>query len=193
MKINAAGYWEDMSPHDIQEEHVFDVNLCVQIKSFLKGENTTSVADLGCGLGNYTNELNKDGIIQCDGFDGNPKTPVLTNDMCKVMDLSKPCVFGESGKTYNWVLSLEVGEHIPKEYEHIYIDNICNTAEHGIILSWAIKGQGGMGHVNCQNNDYIINVIERKGFAYDKDASNVLRKKATLSWFKNTIMVFRRT
>lgn len=29
-----------------------------QIKLFLKGENTTSVADLGCGLGNYTNEIN---------------------------------------------------------------------------------------------------------------------------------------
>lgn len=189
MKINAVGYWEDMSPHDIQKEHAFDDRLCAQIKLFLKGENTTSVADLGCGLGNYTNEINKDGTIQCEGFDGNPATPILTNDMCKVLDLSKPYVFG---KTYDWVMSLEVGEHIPKEYEHILIDNICNAAEHGVILSWAIKGQGGAGHVNCQNNDYIINVMGGKGFAYDEDASSTLRKNATLSWFKNTVMVFRK-
>lgn len=89
-------------------------------------------------------------------------------------------------------MSLEVGEHIPKEYEHILIDNICNAAEHGVILSWAIKGQGGAGHVNCQNNAYIIDVMRGKGFAYDTDASSTLRKNATLSWFKNTVMVFRK-
>ena len=178
-----------MSPHDIQTEHAFDAKLCAQIKLFLKSENAKSIADMGCGLGNYTSELNKDGTFQCEGFDGNPATPVLTNDTCKVLDLSKSHEFG---KTYDWVMSLEVGEHIPKEYEHILIDNLCKSTEHGVILSWAIIGQGGAGHVNCQNNDYIIDVMGNKGFTYDSLASNEMRKNATLSWFKNTVMVFRK-
>lgn len=62
MKIDDRGYWYDMSQHDIQTEHVFDKMLCSQIKLFLKEENSTSVADLGCGLGYYTDEINKDGI-----------------------------------------------------------------------------------------------------------------------------------
>ena len=38
-----------MCESDIQEE---------QIKSFFLGENARTVVDLGCGLGNYTEQLN---------------------------------------------------------------------------------------------------------------------------------------
>lgn len=188
MKINKTGFWEDMTINDINIEHAFDINLCNDIKIFLKDENTKSVVDLGCGLGKYTNELKK--IVQtCDGFDGNPSTKELTNGECDILDLSKTHVFDNK---YDWVLSLEVGEHIPKEYENIFIDNLCNNCINGIIISWAIEGQPGAGHVNCQNNEYIIDKIESKGFEYDLIASENLRHGSSLWWFKKTIMIFRK-
>ena len=41
-------------------------------------------------------------------------------------------------------MSLEVGEHLPQEFENIFIHNLHNNNKSGILLSWAIKGQGDM-------------------------------------------------
>ena len=79
-----------------------------------------------------------------------------------------------------------------KEYEHVFIDNICNNCIYGMVISWAIKDQGGKGHFNEQNNDYIIDKIESKGFSYDIKSSEILRNASSLWWFKKTIMVFRK-
>ena len=51
--------------------------------------------------------------------------------------------------------SLEVAEHIPLENEEAYLDNCCKLCEIGCILSWALPGQGGLGHVNEQPNEYV--------------------------------------
>jgi len=188
MKINAHGFWEDMSVHDVSKEHAFDSRLCQAITQFFIDEHATTIVDLGCGSGLYTNALNNEHMT-CDGFDGNPNTPVLTESKCNILDLSQMHTFETP---YHWVLSLEVGEHLPKEFEEKFIDNICNACERGMVISWAVKGQGGMGHVNCQNNDYVRETIEQKGFLYDVESSNHFRKKCQLSWFRNTVMVFRK-
>ena len=83
------------------------------------------------GLGKYTIEL-KTKVQTCDG---NPSTKELNNGVCDILDLSKTHVFDNK---YDWVLSLEVGEHIPKEYENIFIDNLCNNCINGIIISWVL-------------------------------------------------------
>jgi len=41
---------------------------------------------------------------------------------------------------YDWVISLEVAEHIPAESEAIYLDNIVRHAREGVVLSWAVPG-----------------------------------------------------
>ena len=182
MIINANGYWEGT---DVNDNHVFDASLCNALKDFFKKQNAHSVVDIGCGLGKYVTKIKT--VTKCDGFDGNPSTPTLTNNQCDVLDASKPIDFDSK---YDWVLSLEVGEHLPKKYEHIFIDNLCNNCETGVVMSWAIKGQGGDGHFNEQDNDYIIQEFHKRGFRIDMDASNHFRRRSHLSWFKNTIMVF---
>lgn len=87
-------------------------------------------------------------------------------------------------------MSLEVGEHIPAEFEDVFVDNLVRHAEKGILLTWATEGQYGHHHVNNHNNDYIINKMRGRGFEYDAHVSEEMRKVATLEWFKHTIMVF---
>ena len=188
MRINNRGYWEDMTKKDIQREHAFDQPLCDQLKQFFTNEHIDIVVDLGCGLGNYTEQLNTETMV-CDGYDGNPNTVILTNQKCKVLDLSKKHTFE---KKYDWVLSLEVGEHLPKQYEDTFINNICDNCIYGMVISWAMKGQGGKGHFNEQDNEYVVDEIDSRGFKHDVKSSNVLRDKSSLWWFKNTLMVFRK-
>ena len=187
MSIHGNGYWlgVDASRH---HEHCYDATLADSLIVFLQNENAKSVVDFGCGMGHYVKTFQQNGI-NVVGFDGNPDTPELTNNLCEVLDLSVPKQFDEP---FDWVLSLEVGEHLPQQFEDIFIHNLHNNNKHGILLSWAVKGQGGHGHFNEQNNEYIKSKICNLGYTNDVESETVMRKRASLSWFKRTIMVFRK-
>ena len=179
-QISNKGFWLTND----ESGHVFDKTLFVELKKLFKN---CSVLDLGCGTGVYTKQLLENGI-KSEGFDGNPNTPLISKGLCGVADLTQPQQFSKK----DWVLCLEVGEHIPKEYESTFIKNITSSATKGIVLSWAIPNQPGDGHVNCQTNEYVISLLESLGYSYDETSSNTLKSSSTLWWFKNTVMVFRK-
>lgn len=184
MKIDEnTGIWLN----DNLEGHGYDISLSYALVDVLNKNKIKSIYDFGCGHGNYTSNFVNSGFI-CEGYDGNPNTKRLTNGLCDVLDLSKS--FNMQKKQY--VLSLEVGEHIPKQYENVFIENLHNHNTEGIILSWAVVGQGGDGHVNCQNNDYIKKIFKDLGYENDIVEENYLRYKSKFDWFRNTIMVFKR-
>ena len=184
-EIHQHGYW---SGDDVGSEHCFDLLLAETLVDFFKQENASSLIDFGCGLGDYVKAFINAGF-NCEGYDGNPDTYRITNGVAQVLDLSQPF---DLYKKFDWILSLEVGEHLPKCYEECFIENLNKHNVSGIVLSWAIVGQGGFGHYNCQDNDYIKNIFLNLGYYNDVDAEQILRKKSSLSWFKNTIMVFRK-
>lgn len=183
--IHENGYWFG---DNIDEMHCFDPSLANALTRFFKLEKARSIVDFGCGKADYVkNFLRND--LSCEGYDGNPDTPKLSKGLAKVADLSAPF---DLGKKYDWVISLEVGEHLPKQFERTFIENLDRHCKKGIVLSWAVKGQGGFGHFNEQNNDYIKNIMTQYGYANDIDAENTLRKSSKLWWFKSTVMVFRK-
>ncbi|MEN9344204.1 MAG: Aureococcus anophagefferens virus [Chlamydiota bacterium] len=168
-------------------EHVTDWKLADAIVDFLRKEKAETLVDFGCGDGDYVNHFIKNGIYAV-GYDGNPVTEDASGGTCFVLDLSSPV---DVQKHYDWVMSLEVGEHLPKQYETIFIENLVRHVKNGLILSWAVKGQGGTGHFNEQNNDYIKHIFANMGWYNDLEAENHLRELAAVHWFKNTVMVFR--
>ena len=180
-KISEQGFWLEDSA-----EHKADLGLLHGLKVLMsKG----SLVDFGCGKGTYARAL-ADCNFQVKAFDGNPNVVAMTDGFAKVLDLSIPFNLEES---FDFVLSLEVGEHIPAEFEQIFLDNLCRHAKKGVIISWALPGQGGHGHVNEQPNSYIIQEFRRRGFLFGKSQSNYLRSKSNdLPWFKNTLMVFQK-
>ena len=64
---------------------------------------------------------------------------------------------------------------MPPQFEEIFIENLHNNNKYGIILSWAIKGQSGYGHVNEQNNEYTKSKICKLGYINDIIIENKLR------------------
>ncbi len=183
-QIHEHGFWIT----NTDEEHAFDPMLADALGNFLLKEKAQQCVDFGAGKGDYVRALRSKKIV-CDGFDGNPYSPDLSNGVVNVADLSQPLMLPLK---YDWVLSLEVGEHIPKQYEKTFVNNLMNHCVHGIVLSWAVENQRGYGHCNCQNNDYIKKLFSNAGYSNDVEAENSLRAQSKLSWFKNTIMVFRK-
>jgi len=185
ININEHGFWDGEFAVD---HHAYDESLSNALVEFWKKENALNIADLGCGMANYVGHFLNNGI-NVTGYDGNPKTPELTGNLASVLDLAIPHTFETP---YDWIMSIEVGEHLPPQYEDIYIENLHNNNTKGIVMSWALEGQGGLGHFNEHSNEYIKNKMIGLGYTNDLEAENILRESSSLWWFKNTIMVFRK-
>lgn len=182
MTIHDHGYW--IGPPN--GEHHFDKPLADALVELLRGH---SVLDVGCGMGEYVHVLRRAGI-EAAGVDGNPDTPYLTRWQCCVADLVEP--WPASWPYWETVLCLEVLEHIPHTLEEIAVHNVCDYCGKRLILSWAVRGQDGTGHVNCRTKDYVETRISAQGFVFDVAATETLRSKATLPWFQNNLLVFNR-
>lgn len=193
MKINERGYWEN----ETAEGHEHDEGLANALVEFFRQQEDPTInlriLDMGCGDGFYSWKL-FDNYFTIKAVDGNPNTVKLTKELGIVADFSKPIDLG----IYDWVLSLEVGEHIPQEYEDTFLSNIDKHNKHGVILSWAVPGQGGDGHVNCKTNEEVILKLKERGYEFDSEETRKLRNVCGIYptpcyWFRNTLMVFRRT
>jgi len=168
---------------------------CPCIKEALHQEMTrrgyNSVADFGAGMGGYALYLKRKGVEQVHCYDGNEVVVKTSGGLCQTLDLGQ---LQKDVPAVDMVYSLEVGEHIPKEFEGNFLDNLSNTAKKGVFLSWAIPNQGGTGHFNEQPTEYIISQMENRGFVFDKPTSMMIRKKASecneFWWFKRDVMVF---
>lgn len=183
MKINENGFWETTD----ETGHIHDRSISAALCKYLADKQAKTVVDFGCGMGDYAKAFKNDGF-KVEAYDGNPNTETLSGGIGKVLDLSKPFYLG---KKFDVVLSLEVGEHIPAEFEATFMANITKHAKKHLVISWAVEGQGGSGHVNCKNNDYIIGQIEEVGFKYNpKDSQRIRNAASNASWFSYTIMVF---
>ena len=171
-----------------RDAHSFDEPLARAISSFLRNEHCTSVIDMGCGGGHYVKHLKSTGL-KVLGIDGNPKTHEFTED-CIVGDLTGllPLLPFKA----DWLICLEVGEHIPPQYETMFIDNLCQNLKSGLIISWFPTEGHGIGHFNPRSNEYVKDKLLDREFISDEMAQKNLRDAATLWWFKESLMVFRR-
>ena len=187
---SSTGIWSgDQTSEDIYG-HNEDPGLMNAIVKIIKQKKCSSIYDFGCGMGGYTKFFKKSGL-KVEGFDGNPDTEKMTAGLGKCLDLSKPFNLGQK---FDYVMSLEVGEHIPKQYESQFIENIHNHNSKGVILSWAILNpfQKGIGHVNNQDNDYIVKLFTDRGYKHDLESQSYLRENSSKAWFPASLMTFER-
>ena len=184
MPISSTGFWI-LEDKDFQSEHAHDPTLSEALSTLCAGNR---VYDFGCGPGKYVRDMRAHGI-EAVGYDGNPVTNTFQH--CHVADLTDPTLRMEP---LDFVMCLEVGEHVPKEYESKLLSTLDHHVRPGglLVLSWAVPGQGGYGHVNCQTNEYVRSVFGSLGYTSVPSIERYLRTCASLSWFKNTLMAFRK-
>jgi len=185
-QISESGFWL-FNPID-SKEHCYDTTVATKLVNLAKRINPPLIYDFGCGEGKYTSNFVANGL-NAMGFDGNPATSTIK--YCHTQELTDASF---SLAPVEFLLCLEVAEHVPKQLEDKLIETLHRHVKSNgvLVLSWAVIGQGGLGHVNCQNNDYVINKFTALGYEYDQSESDILRKDSEMPWFRNTIMVFRK-
>lgn len=189
-EISKTGYWNGETAH---HHHVHSEKLSEWICEFIKEKLIIDVVDFGCGLGNYCEDIKGSfgEYINVIGVEGDIPTEAVFYDILQYDLTSK---INNKTLSSSLSLSLEVGEHIPKEHMATYLDNITKYAEAYLITSWAVRGQEGFGHVNCLDNHEILPEFEKRGFVLmekeTKDARSIIEDKA--HWFRNTLFVLKR-
>ena len=147
-----------------------------------------TVLELGAGTGCYSKAMIASGKVRrVTAVEGALNIANITHGAITSADLTKELRFEPA----DWVVSTEVGEHIPHNFMNIYLENLVRHAKEGLVLSWAIRGQGGNGHVNCLNNDEVEDELRRYGFTIDQDETRRIRERVTSNQYKNTLMIFR--
>lgn len=190
----------------ISRAHVsFDPGFGEELIRFIK---KGTVVDIGAGVGQLGYFIgqklgSRTKPIQWCGYDGGNNIHDFWGEHAPLKDdpnyhVPRVCWIDASSKLnstamgkYDWSITIEVGEHIPKSSEQVFLDNIVSLAKKGVVMSWAIPGQSGYQHINNQPNEYIIAEMEKRGLNYNKAQSMLFRKSVTrLPWLRNTIMVF---
>ena len=182
MKISPTGAWLC----ETDEPHGFDEPLAAAIFSQVRDWGCGNIKDFGCGSGKYVEYFNNHGFWSV-GYDGNPNTPKFSPH-CSVLDLSEPFDVGEC----EVVMSLEVGEHIPPKFEDTFLDNLAKHTGKYLIISWFPRPGEGIGHVNERSNAYIQSRMMDREFQYLPEVVGRLREAATLWWFKESLLAFRK-
>lgn len=182
-----TGVW---TPEEAETGHVFDYRLAQWLAKLLP--KNEYIIDMGCGTASYLRYFHDLGFPKLIGVEG---TAVKGSEYgnVEIQDLTQE--FDLIGVRGN-VLCLEVAEHIPEEHMHMFLKNITRHTEYMsyLVMSWAIPGQDGLGHVNCRHNIDIIGIMKYK-YGMDLDIEASLEGRAMVSdvahWFRNTLMVFR--
>ena len=169
--------------------HLTKPGFASALVTLLKKLNISSVTDLGCGTGSYVWVLRNSGI-NAYGFDGNPETSKL--------DTSRGHCIGPVDMTsqQSWnetdaAMSIEVAEHIPAHLEAAFLKNLVNSARRLIILTWAVPGQGGEGHVNGQTTKDVEEKMKKLGWRKNVEHTFFLQDNAQ-TYIKRNVQVFEK-
>lgn len=183
--IGETGIWSQDLADSVHYRAHSNTLLKFMADFFDKGE---TVIDFGCGDAFYVAELEKQGFDVL-GIEGEKLNNFKTNEIL-VADLTHPLTLGMTGN----VISLEVIEHIPEQFEQIFLDTITSHCKSKLIFSWALPGQPGEGHVNCKPKEYAISEIEKRGFKFliVKTAEARMKIEENCDWFRRTLLIFER-
>jgi hypothetical protein len=164
----SRGGWE----LDDKKCYFLDVSFA---NSVIKGVQSDTVADIGAGLGCYTNYFRHNSVTVLSSFDFAHNITKRSRGVVHHFDASLPYPFAI---TPDWTFSVEVGEHIPLDGFDGFLRNIAQ-GRCGAILTWAARGQGGTGHVNCKNWDELEPPLAKVGLVVNKAFTDTLSADLT--------------
>lgn len=154
-----------------------------------RGNNElVTVADFGAGGGHYSMWLNETGLVRAFAFDGTHQAAELTGGVVQEVNLIQQM---ELWQTFDWILCLEVGEHVPKQFARVLLGNLRRHAKSGLIMSWSEDWEG-IGHVNCLSRQEFVAMVQvETGFVLDATATQAVKDMCEIDYIARTIAIFR--
>lgn len=148
------------------------------------------VADVGAGSGHYSKWLNDTGFVSAFAFDGSPDVELVTKGSVHAADLGRPL---DLNRKFDWVMCIEVAEHIPPELTGIFLRNLDEHATSGVVLSWARPGLQAMGYANPRSEQDVLDLIRQHTRLHvNGHLTTQLRAASTVAAVGESLMVLVR-
>jgi SAM-dependent methyltransferase len=152
--------------------------------------NPKSVIDIGCGLGDWLNIFQQNGVENILGVDGswvNKSDLYIDKRLFQETDLAQSF---RLDRKFDLAMSLEVAEHLPESAADTFIDTLTNLSDK-IIFSAAIPNQGGQNHINEQWHSYWIEKFESRGFhCHDIIRPLIWENEKIAWWYRQNVFFF---
>ena len=151
-----------------------------------------SVVDIGCGDGTWLAVFRKLGVEDTLGLDGDYIDQDLLqvpSEYFQVADLTRPF---RLERTFDLVISLEVGEHLPAESATGFVESLTKLAPL-VLFSAAIPGQGGNHHINEQWPDKWAELFQKHDYVpVDFIRKRIWQSEAVEFWYVQNTLLFAR-
>jgi len=149
-----------------------------------------SAVDVGCGTGVWLKVLERHGVVEYLGIDGDHVPP----DMLQIhrrrfvaADLKRP---EPIERRFDIACSLEVAEHLPEDCAAPFVAFLTALAP-VVLFSAAIPHQGGTGHVNEQWQSYWSDLFRAKGYAaIDCIRPAIYGDRRVDWWYRQNVIVY---
>jgi cyclopropane fatty-acyl-phospholipid synthase-like methyltransferase len=129
---------------------------------FVDTYRPSSVCDVGCGIGSYLEAAYHKGIEELKGYDigGEHARKYTPNEIQRFIEY-RDCTKEMFTRQYDCVLSFETAEHVEPTGSEMFVANIAGAAKKNrlILFTAAPPGQEGCGHINCQPEEYWIDLF----------------------------------
>lgn len=152
-----------------------------------------SAVDIGCGVGTWLSVLQKKGVNEVRGFDGNwvdRKLLVIPHSCFTEIDLTRSMT--RSNIKYDLAICLEVAEHLPAQRAEEFVFFLTELSDY-VLFSAAIPFQGGKNHVNEQWQHYWVELFGKMNYlVYDVIRPKIWDDSRIPFWYRQNILLFVR-
>ena len=132
-----------------------------------------TLIDFGAGVGQYGHALlSQEPQLNYRGYDGAGGVETFTRGFLRYVDLTVQLSLPRA----DWVLSLEVGEHLNRSTEQAFVHNLHAHNCKGVLLSWAMLGMQGHGHINNHSPQYVRSLFLDLGYRFSRPITISMRK-----------------
>lgn len=133
-----------------------------------------------------------DGLTNVEAWTSPPFAP--PGAFVRSVELCNPLPPGTL-EVHDWVMSLEVGEHMPASCISGYLANLDRHARKGIIISWSTSSMHSQlpgGHVSARSNQQVEDMMAFLGYSVLREESELLRRHANEWYYRNNVRIFAR-
>lgn len=162
--------------------HTVTASAAIVVPAVCELLSPRSMLDVGCGKGEWLQEFRSCGVEDVVGVD-----IAAPDEMWYFRrDLTEPLEFK---RTFDLVVCLEVGEHLPPEAAETLVES-CVHHSNTVLFSAAVPGQEGKGHINCQPHEYWHAYFS----LYEFDVLDVVRPRIqhpqVSAWYRDNIFLY---
>ena len=196
----SSGAWRLHNDSAWPHGHIVDQTFAFALTQYITRKRPVghplTLLDVGAGVGGYGAFFagcKGAAAITWTGIDGSDGVESLSEGAPSRVSQVNLCGSSEAIGIHDWVISFEVGEHLPRDCLAAFLHTLDRSNRYGAVLSWGHYGQPGIGHITPRAARDVAAAMRFLGYWEDHNASATLQGASSKTWIAHNVQVYRRS